>query len=180
MLQILYYIYLIFTKYLFFFLPTVKHYAINYKGLNEVTADFEAQQVGSHVAHKIYELNHPSRNKIKRNVASQSHDMDNTNSDNPDDPHINNNSGEQNNDSGEQNKDSGQQNNNNSGECGSNSANEASSSAANEANNTVEHHSSVHDVALSDNVANDDEQRESADDSHTSNSDESSGGDDIN
>ena len=37
------------------------------KGYDEVAADFQAQQIGTHIAHKIYELNNiPNRNKAKK------------------------------------------------------------------------------------------------------------------
>lgn len=36
------------------------------KGQDEIAADYEAQQIGTHIAHKIYELNHPpNRNKMQ-------------------------------------------------------------------------------------------------------------------
>ncbi|XP_025161750.1 uncharacterized protein LOC112590168 [Harpegnathos saltator] len=45
---------------------TVKHYAMSEKGEDEVTADYEAQQIGTHIAHKIYELNNPPNRKGRR------------------------------------------------------------------------------------------------------------------
>lgn len=39
------------------------------KGLDEVTADYEAQQIGNHISHKIYELNNPpNRNKTRHTM----------------------------------------------------------------------------------------------------------------
>ncbi|XP_024880834.1 uncharacterized protein LOC112460408 isoform X2 [Temnothorax curvispinosus] len=47
----------------------VKYYAMSEKGHDEVTADFQAQQVGTHIAHKIYELNNlPTRKKKKEEI----------------------------------------------------------------------------------------------------------------
>ncbi|XP_066596568.1 putative leucine-rich repeat-containing protein DDB_G0290503 [Prorops nasuta] len=41
----------------------VKYYVMSEKGLCEVSADYEVQQVGTHLAHKIYELNNPRKRK---------------------------------------------------------------------------------------------------------------------
>ncbi|XP_071572486.1 uncharacterized protein [Temnothorax nylanderi] len=47
----------------------VKYYTMSEKGHDEVTADFQAQQVGTHIAHKIYELNNlPTRKKKNKEI----------------------------------------------------------------------------------------------------------------
>lgn len=50
------------------------------KGQDEIAADYEAQQIGTHIAHKIYELNNPSnRNKEKHKKVVSAQVCENTN-----------------------------------------------------------------------------------------------------
>lgn len=70
-LHLIHFIHCNFNKIFFLFAAAVKHYAMSEKGHDEVTADFQAQQVGTHIAHKIYELNNvPNRNKINKRIVS--------------------------------------------------------------------------------------------------------------
>lgn len=75
----------------------VKHYAISERGQDEITADYEAQQIGTHIAHKIYELNNPpNRNKtqhkkvVSAQVCEVMNNFENTSND-PNDSSVPNN-----------------------------------------------------------------------------------------
>lgn len=75
------------------FIAAVKHYAMTEKGQDEVAADYEAQQVGSHIAHKIYELNKPpnqSKTQRKKTVPQMCEvtNLENTCSNNPKDNNV--------------------------------------------------------------------------------------------
>ncbi|XP_067208869.1 putative leucine-rich repeat-containing protein DDB_G0290503 [Linepithema humile] len=75
----------------------VKHYAMSERGQDEITADYEAQQIGTHIAHKIYELNNPpNRNKaqhkkvVSAQVCEVMNNFENTSND-PNDSSVPNN-----------------------------------------------------------------------------------------
>lgn len=52
------------------FVAAAKYYAMTVKDEDEVTADYEAQQIGTYISHKIYELNNSLIRKKKCNVPN--------------------------------------------------------------------------------------------------------------